>query len=108
MRALFLAVEGRLLSVSPHVLSFGACTQQGRVTGCKFSGVSSYKDTSPSLRACRKLLKIPSLIVPTSFSCGFCSDDGFIFSACVNFLFFNMSIFVVVESQACTGQWKLR
>lgn len=46
----------------------GACTQQGRVTGCKFSGVSSYKDTSPSLRACRKLLKIPSLIVPTSFS----------------------------------------
>ena len=34
----------------------------------KISGVSSYKDTSPTLRACHKLLKIPSLIVPTSFS----------------------------------------
>ena len=44
-----------------------ACTQKGRVTVCKFSGVSSYKDTSPTLRTCHKF-KIPSLMVPTSFS----------------------------------------
>ena len=46
----------------------GACTQKGRVTVCKFSGVSSYEDTSPTLRTFHKLFKIPSLIVPTSFS----------------------------------------
>lgn len=44
----------------------GTCTRKGRVTVCKFSGVSSYEYTSPTLRAYHKLFKIPSLIVPTS------------------------------------------
>lgn len=71
----------------------GACTQKGRVTVCKFSGVSSYKYTSPTLRAYHKLFKIPSLIVPTSLCyVGFVLMIALSFQT-VNFLFFNVFIF---------------
>ena len=45
VRALFLAVEGHLLTISSHVL-FLVHVHRGGERQCEFSGISSYKDTA--------------------------------------------------------------